>query len=433
MRIVVRALDVRGARHAQERLAQAGCEAMALVGADAPAPEREDILIIAADRAEDAVKLALAAQKLPSRPLAVLIARDQASPPPAGLSAFAPFDGAIALDAPPKLLARQIAHAARLGCGEEERARRRLTAAELGVADPAPLDARKLKALYIGAPSPFFLALERAIAEHDGAVTAAFTSYTGFDHLHDEVFDAVVLNGAADTQMALSLCAALRRNATLANLPTMMVTTPGDARTANLALERGAAAVAGADQEGAPALGWLFDAIRRERRRRSAEHDILALRDVMGDARSGLFTPQAFEAHLARLADDHHATGRPLALVALKVLPAPGARRPPDKVWRKGFNEIASLASRLVRDCDSGAAFDGSTIVLALPFTDARGGRRAAERVASVAECTAFATGDDGQAPLVFEQSVADLQPGESGAGLMARARRLFDLESARA
>jgi len=426
-------LDVRSARRAQEQLAEAGCEAIALVGASAPAPEREDILIIDAGAMEAGAQLAHEALKLPTRPLSVLIACEAGAPPAAGLAAFAPFDGAIALDAPKKLLARQIAHAARLGCGEEERARRRLTAATLGVAEPAALEARRLKALYIGAPSPFFLALERAIAAHAGAVTAAFTSYTGFDHLHDEAFDAVVLNGAADTQIALSLCSALRRNATLANLPTMMVTAPGDARTAELALERGAAAVAGADQEGAAALGWLFDAIRRERRRRHVEHDVLALRDVMGDARTGLFTPLAFEAHLARLADDHHATGRPLALIALNVLPAPGARRPAEKVWRKGFNEIASLASRLVRDCDCGAAFDDSTIMLALPFTDARGARRAAERVASVAECTAFATGDDGQAPLVFEQSVADLQPGESGAGLMARARRLFDLESARA
>jgi hypothetical protein len=50
--------------------------------------------------------------------------------------------------------------------------------------------------------------------------------------------------------------------------------------------------------------------------------------------------------------------------------------------------------------------------------------RRSAERIASVAECTAFAVGDDGAGPLVFERSAVELQPGESGAGLLARALR---------
>ena len=62
------------------------------------------------------------------------------------------------------------------------------------------------KALYIGAPNAMFLALEHALAEHGGVVAAAFSSYAGFDHLHDELFDAVVLNGAQDSATALSLC-----------------------------------------------------------------------------------------------------------------------------------------------------------------------------------------------------------------------------------
>ena len=45
-----------------------------------------------------------------------------------------------------------------------------------------------------------FLALERALADHGGVVAAAFSSYAGFDHLHDEPFDAVVLNGAQDSR-----------------------------------------------------------------------------------------------------------------------------------------------------------------------------------------------------------------------------------------
>ena len=165
----------------------------------------------------------------------------------------------------------------------------------------------------------------------------------------NEVFDAVVLNGAQDPATAISLCAALRRNASLYHLPTMMLYAAGDEATAKAALERGAAAIAQANAPCGPSLGWLFEAVRRERRRRAAEHDLRTLCDLMGDARTGLWKRPAFDAHLARLANDHHSSGRPMSLAVLRVLPAHGAREPSAEAWRRGFSEIASLAARLMR------------------------------------------------------------------------------------
>ncbi len=316
---------------------------------------------------------------------------------------------------------------------EDERTRRTASAAALRLGPPLPLGARKLKALYIGAPSAMFLALERALTEHGGLVAAAFSSYSGFDHLHDEAFDAVVLNGAKNAPTAISLCAALRRNASLHHLPTMVVIAAGDDATAKACIERGASTVVEANAACGPSLGWLFEAVRRERRRASAEHAVRSLRDMMGDPRTGLFLPAAFEAHLARLASDHHASGRSLALAALRVLPAHGARRPNEQAWSKGFGEIANLAGRLMRETDCGAAIGPDLIAIALPATDILGAQRTAKRISSVAECTAFASGEGDVGPLVFEQSIAELQAGESGAGLLARALREIDAVSASA
>lgn len=432
MRIVVRCEEPKLARAAQDALAAAGVEAAALPGMTLrPAPHGEDITVIPATEApEKARKLAAGLRTLTPAPLAVLAGLASAYPPPLGLDGDKAFDGAIALDAAPKLLAAQLTAHLRAASAQDERTRRAATAAELKAPPPTPAEIRKLKALYIGAPSPMFLFLERALSQNGGLVAAAFSSFTGFDHLHDEPFDAVVLNGAQDTSTAISLCAALRRNATLYHLPTMLVTKPGDTATAAAAIERGACAVATLNAPCGPSLGWLFEAIRRERRRREAEHDNRAFRDIMGEARTGLFKRPAFEAHLARLAADHHATGRTFALAALRVMPAHGARQPSEDVWKRGFNEIASLAGRLMRETDSGAAIGGDLIALALPATDLRGAKRTAERVASVSECTAFASGDGGAGPLVFEQSAVELQPGESGAGLLARALRALDVES---
>ena len=69
-------------------------------------------------------------------------------------------------------------------------------------------------------------------------------------------------------------------------------------------------------------------------------------------------------------------------------------------------------------------------IAIALPAARLKNARRTAERIASVAECTAFASGEGGAGPLVFEQSVVELQPGESGPALLARALRAIEVES---
>ena len=138
-----------------------------------------------------------------------------------------------------------------------------------------------------------------------------------------------------------------------------------------------------------------------------------------------------FEAHLTRLAADHHFNGRPLALAVLRVLPAHGARQPSEQVWKRGFDEIASLAARLMRECrqrrgDRRAISSPSPC----PQLELAGAKRTARAYRAVAECTAFASGEGGAGPLVFEQSAVELQPGESGAGMLARALRALDAES---
>lgn len=431
MRIVIRSTALQAAREAQQLLAVAGVEAAARASAHA-APDGEDILIVPAlDGGLVAARaLADAARASERPPLAIVLGRRWAAPALRDLSADESFTGAIALDAPATLLAAQMAGVIRDAIAREARRLRESVAQDLNTPVPAPLDPGALRALYVGAPSPVYLKLEHALAKHGGAVAAAFSSFAGFDHLHDGAFDAVVLNGAQNAATAISLCAALRRNAALYHMPTMMIVAAEDAATAKAAFERGACSAVTENAASGPSLGWLFEAVRANRARRADEHHLRALRDLLGDPRTGLFKRTSFDAVLARQSEAHQATGRPMALAALRVLPAHGARQPSANAWRRGFAEIGSLAGRLVRECDAAAAIGADLIAVAMPATDAMGARRAAERIASVAECTAFAAGDDGAGPLVFEQSVAELQPGESGAGLLARALRALEIES---
>lgn len=426
MRIVVRSANPRIARETQAQLEAAGLHAQAIAGAPRPAPDGEDIAIFPMADGASAHAQALLNTQMP--PLAVLSALTQNAPPPLDLSGQGPFQGAITADATPSLLAAQVEAHLRVAIAADELTRRRATATLLGRTMPSRAQARPFRVLYIGAPNALFLTLERVLDAHNGSVAAAFSSFAGFDHLHDEAFDAVVLNGAQQPQTALSLCSALRRNTTLFHLPTLLITAPGDAATAAAAIERGASSTVEEQANPDAGLGWLFEAIRRERRRIACEAELRALRDLMGDARTGLFHEPAFDVHLERLASDHHASGRQLAVAVLRVMPAHGARAPAEEVWRKGFTEVSSLAARLMRETDSGAALGRDLLAVALPCSDAAAAKRTAERIASVAECTAFAAGDNG-APLVFEQAYAELQPGESGAGMLARALRMIDAE----
>jgi two-component system, cell cycle response regulator PopA len=424
LRIILHGDDVRQAREAQSLLQAAGVEAQALAGPYRVAPDGADIVIFA-----DAAGVERVLGEV-NAPMAALLGAQLASPAPLGLDAPKPFQGIIALDAPPSLLAAQIEAHVRLALARDELARRRQTALALGL-DTCFADTPKpLRILYVGGPSALYLILEQELVALNGNVVAAFSSFAGFDHLHDERFDAVVLNGAMNAPTALSLCSALRRNASLYHLPTLVITAPRDTETARAAIERGASATVEANAEPQASLGWLFEAIRRERLRYQTESALRTLRDRMGDPRTGLMQAAPFEAHLARLAADHHASGRPLSIVVLRVLPAHGANEPPEQVWRKGFTEIGSITARLLRETDTGAALGRDVVAIALPGTDCAGAKRTAERIASVAECTAFAAGDNGAAPLIFEQSVVELQPGESGAGLLTRALRAIEIES---
>jgi two-component system cell cycle response regulator PopA len=414
LRIVVRAPETRPARKAQETLAAAGVEAAALA-ADQAHPEGADVAIVVARSHRETIRLARRMAEQPDRPLAIVAATGRNTPPRPGLGPTEPIDCWAALDAPGPLLFRQIACAARAGVARRELRLRRQTAAQQGVAAPAAARAKRLSALYIGAPSPFFLALERAFAPHRGSVRAAFSSFSGFDHLHDDHFDAVALNGAADPATAIALCAALRRNGGLHHMPTLVVTRAHDRKTQDAAIERGAAVLIEEDESSELGAAWLFEAIRRERRRAAVERELRALRERLGDPATGLFGADVFASHLTRLADDHHATGRPLSLLALRISPAAAG----DAAWRKGFREVAGLATELVRDADCCAALDWNLIGAALPATSLAGAQRAAQRIASVVECASFAAGDS-DAP-TYAQSTAELKPGESGRALMAR------------
>ena len=406
LRLVIRSPDARRARVLQGVLEAAELAATALIGPAAyrASPQGEDIALFDAPSA-DAEDLVRTLRRDVSGAIAYV-----------GISVAPPrkdaaFDAWLSPAAAPALMRRHLETIFRDGiCFEEVRARRR-TAAAQGMDTPVPAPARgKIAALFVGAPKPAFLALERAWKIHGGAIAGAFTSFSAFDQLHDDKFDAVILNAIDDAPAALSLCGAMRRNAKLHHVPALMLI-PGP-EEAQAALERGATWLANPNDDLGAIAAWLAEDVRRARKRREALHALDCI-----PAPQAPWSEAQFAAHLDTLAGFHHQRGRPLSVASVRVI-SPAART--DK-WRRGFNDLAQLGRRLVRASDSHMEVGHEAIVFAFPATEEPGARAAMKRIISVWDCTAFAAGEAGGAPLRFDRRSFELAPGESGAALYAR------------
>jgi two-component system cell cycle response regulator PopA len=332
------------------------------------------------------------------------------------------FDGAIALNAPAPILGRQLEAWNRIAIARDECARRLSTAQLLGLipaTDPAPAPAH---ALFVGPAHRAFLAIQRTFIDNAGALSGTLSSSSGFDHLHDQTFDAVIVNAAANPQPALAFCAALRRNSALFNIPTMLLVASGDQQALAAAIERGACSILETAGPHEAPLGWLLEAVRRERLRRAVERSLRACRDLMADPRTGLWRAEPFLAHIERMASQHHQHRRPMSVVALRLQPAPGASSPTPEAWRNVCAEASSLAGRLVRESDCVTALSQDQLLVAMPSAPFADARRAAERISSVVECTAFAGGCSYPLPLAIEQNAVALAPQETVSSAIARA-----------
>ena len=148
------------------------------------------------------------------------------------------------------------------------------------------------------------------------------------------------------------------------------------------------------------------------------------------DATTGLFTPELFAAHLARVADASRARRRPLSVCVLRVRENEAVTWARQGGWLdRALPQIGAMVSRLVRVEDTPARLANEVFALALPATRGEAARLAAERIAAVIGCTAFDAGPD-RSPFVaeFDVGAAEMRPGESAGALLERASAdLFD------
>ena len=336
----------------------------------------------------------------------------------------------IAMSGPPHAAqaALRLENLVRAAIAEEEVALREATFAARG--EPLPLsdeDASPLRVLAAGKPDRHFLALSNALTERGCEVVAAPTPYTAFDYLHERPVDAAVLWGAEDHAPALSIASGMKRNTRLYHIPAVLYLRGSGEINLSELYNRGFADVAAADTPEEETADRIVALARHHRR-----HVVIrrALESVRGsgltDPATGLFTPELFASHLARVAEGARLRRRPLSVVVLRVSETPALVDARKDGWLdRALPQIGAMVSRLIRTEDTAARLSADVFALALPATRGPAARIAADRIAAVIGCTAFDAGPD-RSPFVveFEVGVAEFIPGESPAVVLERASK---------
>ena len=326
----------------------------------------------------------------------------------------------------PAQAALRLEQLIRAAIAEEEFRLRLSTFAARGMGlDAAAPDDAPLRVLAAGAADRRFLALSNALTTAGADVVAAPTPYTAFDYLHESAFDAAVLWGADDHAPALSIASGMKRNTRLYHIPLMLYLRGRNEISLDELFNRGFADVAAVDadeQETAERILTLAQAHRRHMTIRRALDSVRGL-EVM-DPATGLFTPDLFAAHLARVTEAARARQRPLSVAILRVKETEAVTWARQGGWLdRAIPQMGAMVSRLVRVEDTAARLAKEVFALALPATRGPEARLAAERIAAVIGCTAFDAGPD-RSPFVaeFDVGVAELRPDESPGALLERA-----------
>ncbi|MFT4075689.1 MAG: diguanylate cyclase [Asticcacaulis sp.] len=407
-------LDRLGLRTISARLPEAGCVALH----DLPI---EAVIVNRADESQwPEVVAQLRKACWPRRIAIALMRNDDRYDVPEG------WDMVFTRSAHPQQMVVSLEHLVRACIAEEEYDTRRETFnADLQDLDILLDNQPPLAILSIGRPDPEYLALTHTLTLSGAEVTAALSSYSAFDYLHDKTFDAVVLWGGDQPTESLSIAAGMRRNTRLYHTPVLLRLNRLVEIDIGDAYMRGVNDIANPKAGIAEIASRLLKLARTHRRQMTIRRTLESMRHgAQMDKGTGLFGRDLFAAHLARLSKAATERNRSLSICVLKIADTPEVVRARTQgMYNKAVPQIGSMVARLVRAEDSAGRLSNDVFAIALPATSVDAARNVGERISAVVSCTAFDSGQ-GKPPYVVEFVVgaAEIQAGEPAAAALTRA-----------
>ncbi len=322
-------------------------------------------------------------------------------------------------------LVARVQSALRLSIMEEEVGLRSNTMKDLGrkmdVAPVGPMDDLPISILFTGGAAPQFIALKNALEAAGAEVTAALTSFTAFDYLHDKTFDVILLNVLKELEPAFTISSAMRRNTRLFHVPAVMLVDPANFTSVDEAFARGASDLVNPDNGPDIACQRILNLAYERRRREQVKGAFEAVRNpAVIDGESGLFTGQFFAKHLSRTIHQAKEIDRSLSLTVIRATPPPGIAEAHVEAARRQFG---GMLRHLVRAEDMAARIEPGVFAISMPAAGKPAAENAAKRIAGVVECTAFESGEDEKPfQLELDVKVLELRPRETPDHLLQRA-----------
>jgi two-component system cell cycle response regulator PopA len=287
-----------------------------------------------------------------------------------------------------------------------------------------------LKILSVGHASPDFLALNSLLSKAGAEMTAALSSYSAFDYLHEQSFDAVLLWSGHSPSESLSIASGMRRNAKLYHTPILMRLQSPLLPEIHEGPWLNVNDFSPPEQSPEALSLRIIRLAKNYRQSQSLRLELETLRTAEGmDQETGLFTKTLFARHLTNLSEHAQKAQRPLSLCVLKISHQTTGDSPSQII--PILPQIGSMISRLIRSEDTAGILTPGLFALALPATDINAAKLAAQRLMAVIGCTAFES-EMGKPPLVvdFDMGLAQLGQHEQASSCLMRAAEDARLKS---
>jgi len=283
--------------------------------------------------------------------------------------------------------------------------RRETLVADFGVncARPDTLFGTAFRILFVGSATPEFIKILNVLQKKNVEVFAAFTSFTAFDYLHDNDFDAVVLNATESLEPALSISETMRRTPRLYNVPTLVMANKNSTDVGEVAIKKGARDVFYADASQYEISGRILELANFYRIHSMLKKELAAIDEIAClDPETQLYNRDFLHAHLARVADYHAEIGETVSLLMLRIRPVSTENVNKARITT-AINQVGGMLKSLVRAEDIAARVSGDVFAVAFPGQARTSVVVVGRRIKDIIDCAVFDAGVEGHHPLTLE------------------------------
>lgn len=259
---------------------------------------------------------------------------------------------------------------------------------DFGIAHERPIasESDPFNILFIGKASPEFMVVINALQRKNVRVVAAFTSFTAFDYLYEQTFDAVVMNGLASMVSALSVTQTMRKNAKLYHVPALLLADDIGESEQDDVYNAGMNDILDAGSNLEDISARVLEQANFHRMHQTLKHEFGMLGgDLCTDRATQLYNKSFFNAHLTRVFKFYDVQDMPISLCLIRVSPEDDSKS--DTAISASYQQIGVMIKHLVRLQDITARLAPNLFAIAFPGQSAGQLEPVVERIKSILKC----------------------------------------------